>query len=321
MVKDDTAAPGAIHYLPHHAVVRQDKDTTKVRVVYDASAKSGGPSLNDCLHVGPKFNQMINELLFRFRSYPVALVADIEKAFLMIAVNPCDRDVLRFLWVENPFSEEFKLMTMRFARVVFGVSSSPFLLNAIVRHHLEGYRSTKPGLVELLNRSTYVDDVVAGADSEEEALRLYADAKEVFSHGSFNLRKFLSNSLEVQSQIDQREATVAASFTGSSPSITIEPSDESFSEVTLPTDPVNQPGEHKVLGIRWNVRADRLVFDLSILPCREGSTASANQKERGECHWSDLRPLRVLITCDCVLQNPHARGVQNQNTLGPAFGR
>ena len=54
---------GRLHYLPHHAVVRCDKDTTKVRVVYDASARAGGPSLNDCLHTRPKFNQRIFDLL------------------------------------------------------------------------------------------------------------------------------------------------------------------------------------------------------------------------------------------------------------------
>ena len=49
------ACNSLIHYLPHHAVVRQDRETTKLRVVYDGSAreKNGSPSLNDCLLTGP----------------------------------------------------------------------------------------------------------------------------------------------------------------------------------------------------------------------------------------------------------------------------
>ena len=86
-----------IHYLPHHAVIRCDKDTTKVRVVYDASVRyGGGPSLNDCLLTGPKFHQQLFDLLLRFRTHRVVLTADIEKAFLMIQVAERDRDVLRF---------------------------------------------------------------------------------------------------------------------------------------------------------------------------------------------------------------------------------
>ena len=73
-----------IHYLPHHAVVRRDKETTKVREVYDASARSAGPSLNDCLHTGPRFDQHIFDLLLRFRTHPIAITADIEKAFLRL---------------------------------------------------------------------------------------------------------------------------------------------------------------------------------------------------------------------------------------------
>ena len=40
-----------IHYSPHHAVVRRDRETTKVQVVYDGSAKNckDERSLNDCL--------------------------------------------------------------------------------------------------------------------------------------------------------------------------------------------------------------------------------------------------------------------------------
>jgi hypothetical protein len=78
-VPDGESQPAQTHY---HAVVRQDKTTTKLRIVYDASAKSGGPSLNECLHKGPKFNQLILDFLLRFRSYRVALTADVEKAFL-----------------------------------------------------------------------------------------------------------------------------------------------------------------------------------------------------------------------------------------------
>ena len=93
-----------VHYLPH-AVVRRDKSTTTLHIVYDASAKSEGPSLNDCLHKGPKFNQLILDLLLRFRSYKVALTADVEKAF-MIAVENRDRDVLCFLWVDVVSKDE-----------------------------------------------------------------------------------------------------------------------------------------------------------------------------------------------------------------------
>ena len=88
---------GQVHYLPHHAVVRQDKQITKLRVVYDASARSDGPSLNDCLYTGPKFGQSILDILLRFRLHYIALVGDVEKAFLMVSVAECDRDVLRFL--------------------------------------------------------------------------------------------------------------------------------------------------------------------------------------------------------------------------------
>ena len=91
-----------IHYLPHHGVIRLDKSTTKLRVVYDALAKSSGPSLNECLYKGPKFQQLVFDLL-RFRSYPVALTADVEKAFLMIMMDEKDRDVLRFLCMDSTF--------------------------------------------------------------------------------------------------------------------------------------------------------------------------------------------------------------------------
>ena len=133
-VVDDPAQMdgGRLHYLPHHAVIRHEKETTKLRVVFDASARGEGQSLNDCLHVGPKFHQKIFEILVRFRSYRYAFIADIEKAFLMISVAPSDRDVLRFLWVRSIEEQVPQIIILRYTRVVFGVACSPFLLNATV---------------------------------------------------------------------------------------------------------------------------------------------------------------------------------------------
>ena len=138
----DLNAPVAVrklYYLPHHPVIRDDKDTTKVRIVYDASCKSTGPSLNDCLHSGPSLISEIPDVLVRFRYHKVALVSDIEKAFLMVQVAEPDRDVLRFLWVDDPNSDSPKVIVKRFNRVVFSVTSSPFLLNGTVQHHIAKY--------------------------------------------------------------------------------------------------------------------------------------------------------------------------------------
>jgi len=105
-----------LQYLLHHCVVRED-------IVYNATAKENGPALNDCLHTGPLLTLDILDILIRFRLQPIALVADIEKAFLMIAVREEDRDVLRFLSVDNVKTAEPKIVEYRFARVAFQLES------------------------------------------------------------------------------------------------------------------------------------------------------------------------------------------------------
>ena len=254
----DVGEPGKVHYLPHHAVIRRDKETTKVRVVYDASSRSEGPSLNNCLHTGPKFNQKILELLLRFRTYPVAVVADIEKAFLMISVNPQDRDVLRFLWVKDIQAEELEIVTFKFARVVFGVSSSPFLLNATIQHHVKKYIEVQPVLVNKILESIYVDDVVGGDDTEEQAYQFYKESKGLLKKGSFNLRKFVTNLCSLQGKIEQEELP---SRTDPPPSGSTQPLEETYAETLLPSSTTTHHGEQKVLGVHWNVHDDNLIFD------------------------------------------------------------
>ena len=233
--------------------------------MYDGSAKHvEAPSLNDCLEKGPKFNQLVFDLLVRFRQYKVALIADLEKAFLQISVAERDRDYLRFLWPSDITREDSPLQTFRFTRVLFGLSSSPFLLNATIRHHLQRHISSHPDIVSRLLESIYVDDVVTGADTEEEVLELYRHAKSIFREASFNLRKFYTNSKSLQQEINHIE-NPCCQDPGTKP-----PSGTDLS-VQSPKQPlvnvgdmlIARPEEQKVLGIGWRHTDDMLVIDVS----------------------------------------------------------
>lgn len=87
------------YYFPHLAVVRTERETTKVRVVYDGSAKASKEekSLNDCLQTGPNYLPQVFDMLANFRKNIVGLTADIEKAFLTVGIQDDKRDFLRFL--------------------------------------------------------------------------------------------------------------------------------------------------------------------------------------------------------------------------------
>ncbi len=78
----------------------------------------------------------------------------------MVSVQKSDRDVERFLWFDDVNKENCKMICLRFTRVMFGVSCSPFLLNATLQHHLSKYTASHPETVKKLTISLYVDDVV-----------------------------------------------------------------------------------------------------------------------------------------------------------------
>ena len=80
-----------------------DRETTKTRMVFDASAEidKNEPSLNDILFRGPCLLPLIEDILLRVRLGRIAIVADIQQAFLQISVNECHRNHLRFLWYNN----------------------------------------------------------------------------------------------------------------------------------------------------------------------------------------------------------------------------
>ena len=191
------------HYLPHQPVITPQKTTTKVRIVYDGSSRQNknDNSLNQCLYRGPIMLPDLAGILLRFRLQPIALTGDIEKAFLMLDLQVQDRDVTRFIWYKdatNPKVEN-NVQIYRFQRVPFGVISSPFLLNATIKHHL-----TKEDSVcsKLIRENIYVDNVVLGAETEEEAITLYKEGKRIFNEIGMNLREWTSNNKSFNESID-----------------------------------------------------------------------------------------------------------------------
>ena len=94
-VSEESEQGNLKHYIPHHAVITPTKSTTKVWVVYDASAKTKqtNKSLNEYLHRGPVMLPDLCGLLIIFRMHNIAVVADVEKAFLSVGLQQQDRDV------------------------------------------------------------------------------------------------------------------------------------------------------------------------------------------------------------------------------------
>ena len=190
------------HFIPHHAVFTPAKDTTKVRIVYDASAitKKTKLSLNKCLYRRPVILENLYGLLLRFRTKRIWSITNIEKAFLQVVFQLKERDFTRFLWLKDkrqPASPN-NPVTYRFTRIPFGFISSLFLLGATIKHHLTP-KYNQPD--HHLSEDFYVDKLITGADNMEEAVQLYSKAKTLFLHISIDLRDRNSNSPELNRKI------------------------------------------------------------------------------------------------------------------------
>ena len=235
------STPHLIHYLSHHPVIREGSTTTKVREVFNASAKCGKEklSLNDCLHRGPVLLHNLVGILLRFRLNRVALSCDVEKAFLQVGLQEPDRDVTRFLWVRDihqPLSAN-NFVVYRFRRVPFGVISSPFLLDATVKYHLNRQGTS---VAADISSNVYVDNVITGASSADGAVEYYREAKPLFDKISMNLREWFTNDADFREVIDQSHRGI-----GSNP---------------------------KVLGLRWNTDTDELFCTDFVDHCQGSAT-------------------------------------------------
>lgn len=221
------------YYLPHHAVVKAESTTTKVRVVFDASSKTqNGKSLNESMLTGPVLQDHLFNIMLRWRSHRIVIKADIEKMYRQIRVTEKHQDYQRIVWRDQTDQEiqDFQLQT-----VTFGTAAAPYLAIKTIFQLANDEQEYFPIGAAILRTDFYVDDLLSGADTVEEAIMNQHQVINILQRGGFQIRKWSSNSDAVTSQID-----------------------ETARELCSASDP-----KLKALGILWNPQTDYLSIKVS----------------------------------------------------------
>ena len=229
----ESKAPSCAYYIPHRAVYRPDKDTSKIRIVLDASClTSSGKSLNDILHRGPNLQTNIFDLLINFRLFATAISADLEKMFFQLKVIPEHRRFQRILF---RFESTKRIDIYEFERVSFGLKCSPYLAMRVVRKLASDEGNKFPDAARVVTNYCYMDDIVHSVHSHEQAHELYTQLIEMFASAGFNLTKWVSNSSEFLQRIPENA--------------------RAFKNINFDAD-----SETKLIGLRWNPATDEFHF-------------------------------------------------------------
>ena len=203
--EDLDKATTEVFYLPIHVVYKSTSTATKVRAVFDASAKSSsGVSLNATVLVGPTVHPPLIDVLLRFRLHRIALTTDVS------CTEPLSWPSLTKICIAS-FGDpkvEDTLKDYRMTRVTFGVLSSSFASNMVVKQNAIDFGNEYPLAAEAVEKSFYVDDGLAGADDVETAITLQSQLQELFSRGGFLLRKWNSSEASVLPKHSARTAGV-----------------------------------------------------------------------------------------------------------------
>jgi hypothetical protein len=222
--------PEQVHYLPGHAIYREEHDTTKTRFVLNgASVTQTGKSINDCLYQGRCLLPEINHVLIRWRMNIIAFVLDISKMFLRIKLEH-GADYLRFFWrfcQTNMPPRIFRMLV-----VTFGIVSSPFQAVDVVLRHATMLQDELPLAAEEVRQQIYMDDVPGGAEDVQVAREKIKQLWEFFQSASMMPHKFQSNFPEILESIPEAN--------------------------------INPKTVLKVLGVLWDSSQDILMFNISL---------------------------------------------------------
>lgn len=268
-------------YLPHHCVFKTAKQSSKIRVVFDGSCKSStGISLNDVLRVGPVVQQDLMSIIMRFRTFAYVLVADVVKMYRQVLVHPSQTGLQRILWRSDSTVD---VDTYELTTVTYGTSSASFLVTRCLNHLADRNSSTYPIGSACVKRDFYVDDLLTGANTLQEARIVRDEVTQLLKLGSFELSKWASNCpqlLELADNQDRRSI------------------------------PIDDGTSIYILGIQWNQVTD--TFHFSHVPDESHRVISKRTILSEVSRLFDPLGLlgSVIVTAKLILQDLWRSGIQ-----------
>lgn len=177
------------YYMPHHAVIKDNSETTKLRVVFDASAKTtSSKSLNDIQCIGPVVQDDLFNILIRFRQHRYVLSGDIQKMYRQVKINESQRKLQLILWRDD---KSKPLDVLQLNTITYGTASAPYLsTRCLLQLALE---CPDPHISKILSHDLYMDDLLTGSDSEDNLAYIFSEVKRILNSACFPLHKFRTN--------------------------------------------------------------------------------------------------------------------------------
>lgn len=221
-------------YLPHHAVLRPSNSTTKCRVVFDASAKVHGYSLNDVMMVGPTVQADIETIILRFRTLCYVFSADVGKMYRQFLVDRIHTPMQRIFWRTSPTQ---KLRVLELTTVTYGTATAPFLATRALLQLARDEKKKFPLAARVIEENCYVDNALFGSNDFQEAEETQYQLNALLQSGGMHLHKWSSNDerLLVPIPPEDRDTFVDIGDSGANNVI-------------------------KTLGLLWNPTTDEFVF-------------------------------------------------------------
>ena len=223
-------------FIPHFGVFNANKPG-KIRLVFDAAAKSRGVSLNDHLLTGPDLLVSLPGALLKFRQRAIGFSGDIKDFFPCVKIREEDQQAQRFLWRGTDRQSEPDEYVMQVC--IFGAASSPYSCQSIKNLNAKEFESEFPEASHAIARKHYMDDYLDSTDSATEAIKLITEVIEVNRRGGFKTTNWACSSREVLQKIP----------------VELRSTD---TDLTIDSDMKTE----RVLGLIWNPNTDAFGFNL-----------------------------------------------------------